>query len=140
MKFMKQTSTITGVAFKKYLVFFLTILSFSFCHSVLANGGKGFTCYGRVTSLYFNELNGGADLPITNGSTFTVAQLGSLYNMEVGTSGTIGSVKYTISGPTATSNIENSAPYNSPGTGSGAWTGAVGAYTVNLKTQLLPNY
>ena len=92
------------------------------------------TCTGRVTSLYFNELNGGADLPITNGSTFTVAQLGSLYNLESGTSGTIGSVKYTITGPTPTSNIENTTPYNSPGTGSGAWTGAVGTYTVNLKT------
>lgn len=92
------------------------------------------TCTGRVTSLYFNELNGGADLPITNGSTFTVAQLGSSYNLEAGTSGTIGSVKYTITGPTPTSNIENATPYNSPGTGSGAWTGSVGSYSVNLKT------
>jgi protocatechuate 3,4-dioxygenase beta subunit len=92
------------------------------------------SCNGRVTNLYFNELNGGADLPITNGFTFTVAQLGSLYNLEAGTSGTIGSVKYTITGPTPTSNIENTTPYNSPGTGSGAWTGAVGTYNVNLKT------
>jgi protocatechuate 3,4-dioxygenase beta subunit len=92
------------------------------------------SCTGRVNSLYFNELNGGADLPITNGSTFTVAQLGSLYNLEAGTSGTIGSVKYTITGPTPTSNIENTTPYNSPGTGSGAWTGSAGTYNVNLKT------
>ncbi|MFZ1307033.1 MAG: SdrD B-like domain-containing protein, partial [Ferruginibacter sp.] len=91
-------------------------------------------CSGRVTSLYFNELNNGPDLPITNGATFTIAQLGSLYNLEAGTSGTIGSIKYTITGPTPTSNIENATPYNSPGTGSGAWTGAVGTYTVNLKT------
>jgi hypothetical protein len=92
------------------------------------------TCDGRVTGLYFNKLDGGADLPITNGATFTVAQLGSLYNIEAFTSGTIGSVKYTITGPTPTSNIENTTPYNSPGTGAGAWTGAVGTYTVNAKT------
>lgn len=92
------------------------------------------TCNAKVTSLYFNKLDGGTDIPITNGSSFTSAQLGSLYNMEAGTTGTVGSVKFTISGPTATSNIENTAPYNSPGTGSGAWTGAAGSYSVNLKT------
>ncbi len=92
------------------------------------------TCTGKVTSLYFNELAGGADLPITNGSTFSIAQLGSLYNLEAGTSGTIGSVKYTITGPTPTSNIENAAPYNSPATSGGPWTGAAGTYSVNLKT------
>ncbi len=91
-------------------------------------------CTAKVTNLYFNKLDGGTDLTITNGSTFTVAQLGSLYNMEAGTTGTVGSVKYTITGPTPTSNIENTAPYNSPGTGAGAWTGTVGTYNVNLTT------
>ena len=47
------------------------------------------SCTGRVTSLYFNELNSGPDLPITNGANFNAAQLGSLYNLEAGTSGTI---------------------------------------------------
>ncbi len=92
------------------------------------------SCNAKVNTLYFNKLDGGADLPIPNGSTFTVAQLGSLYNLEAGTTGTVGSVKYTITGPTPTSNIENVIPYNSPGTGSGAWTGAAGSYSVNLKT------
>jgi hypothetical protein len=92
------------------------------------------TCTGRVTSLYFNKLDGGADLPITNGGTYTTAQLGSLYNFEATATGTVGSIKFTISGPTASSNTENAVPYNSPGTGNGAWTGAPGAYSVNLKT------
>jgi protocatechuate 3,4-dioxygenase beta subunit len=91
-------------------------------------------CTGRVTGIYFNKLDGGADLPITNGAVFTTAQLGSLYNLEASTTGTIGSILYTITGPTPSSNIENTAPYNSPGTGSGAWTGAAGTYNVNLKT------
>ncbi len=92
------------------------------------------SCNGRVTGLYFNKLDGGADLPINNGATFTVAQLSSLYNLETSNTGTIGSLKYTITGPTPTSNIENSAPYTSPGSSGGAWTGAVGTYYVNLKT------
>jgi len=108
-------------------------------HFINVNNTPCAPCNGRVNSLYFNELNGGTDLPITNGASFNVAQLGSLYNLEAGTSGTIGSVKYTISGPTPTSNIENTTPYNSPGTGSVAWTGAVGTYTVNLKTYSAAN-
>jgi SdrD B-like domain len=92
------------------------------------------TCNARVTSLYFNKLDGGVDLPITNGASFTSAQLGSLYNLEAGTTGTVGSVKYTITGPTPSTNIENTTPYNSPGTGGGAWTGAAGTYNINLKT------
>jgi hypothetical protein len=91
-------------------------------------------CNGRVTGIYFNKLDGGADLPITNGAVFTVGQLASLYNIEASTTGTIGSILYTVTGPTPSSNIENTTPYNTPGTGSGAWTGAVGTYTVNAKT------
>ena len=91
-------------------------------------------CNAKVTSLYFNKLDGGTDLPITNGATFTLAQLGSLYDLEVATTGTVGSIKYTITGPTPSSNTENTAPYNSPASGTGAWTGAIGTYTVNIKT------
>ncbi len=90
-------------------------------------------CNARVTGLYFNELNNGPDLPITNGAIFTLAQLGSLYNLEASTSGTAGSVRFSITGPTASSNTENDVPYNSPSTGSGAWTGAAGNYSVNIK-------
>ena len=103
-------------------------------HFINVTGTGCVPCNASVTGLYFNKLDGGADLPITNGATFTVAQLGSLYNLEAGTTGTAGSVKYTITGPTPTSNIENTTPYNSPGTGGGAWTGATGNYSVNLKT------
>lgn len=91
------------------------------------------TCTAQFSSLYFNKLDGGTDLPITNGATFTTAQLGSLYNLETATTGTVGSVAYTITGPTPSSNIENTAPYNSPATGGGAWTGTAGTYAVNVK-------
>ena len=50
------------------------------------------TCTAQFTGLVFNKLDGGTDLPITNGAVFTVAQLGSLYNLETNTSGSVGSV------------------------------------------------
>ncbi len=96
-------------------------------------------CTGRITSLYFNKLDGGTDIAITQGSAFTPAQLNSLYNIEAGFSGSVGSVKFTISGPTPSSNTENTSPYNSPATGGGAWTGAEGNYSVNVQVYSAAN-
>jgi hypothetical protein len=53
--------------------------------------------------------------------------------MEIGFTGSVGSVLFTISGPTPSSNIENAAPYNSPGTGGSGWNGSEGNYSVNIK-------
>lgn len=103
-------------------------------HFINIYGSPCAPCTGKVTSLYFNKMDGGADITITNGSTFDVATLASLYNFEASTSGAVGSVKFTISGPSASTNIENSAPYNSPTTGGSAWTAVTGNYSVNLKT------
>jgi hypothetical protein len=63
MKIMKTTSTITGVAFKKYLVFFLTILSLSFTQSVLGHSVDSYsgTCASgpqyKVTAVVSNVNN-----------------------------------------------------------------------------------
>lgn len=95
--------------------------------------GSSVPCTAHITGLYFNKLDGGADINITNGATFTPNQILNLYNLEASTSGTVGSVKYTITGPTASTNIENIAPYNSPATGGGAWLPAPGSYSINLK-------
>lgn len=104
-------------------------------HTISVSGSScgGSTCNASISNIYFNKLDGGADITITNGATYTTTQLGSLYNLEASATGTVGSVKFTITGPTASSNIENAVPYNSPGTGSGAWVGAPGSYTVNVK-------
>lgn len=90
-------------------------------------------CTGRITSLFFNKLDGGTDIPITNGGTYTRNQLLNLYNLEATATGTVGSVKFTVSGPTAITVTENTAPYNAPSTGGGAWIPDPGAYTINLK-------
>ncbi len=90
-------------------------------------------CTGEISSVYFNKLDGGTDLPLVNGATYTTAQLASLYNFEAATTGAVGSIKFTVTGPTASTIIENSAPYNTPATGGGAWTGVPGNYTLNAK-------
>ncbi|MBI5858505.1 MAG: carboxypeptidase regulatory-like domain-containing protein [Sphingobacteriales bacterium] len=138
----RSSSDSFGKNFKKIFViaFALVISIHSFAYPGGGSpGNSDFTCNAHITSLYFNKLDGGADIPITNGATFTSAQLGSLYNLEAGTSGTVGSVKFTITGPSASNNIENSAPYNSPATGSGPWTGSPGNYSVNIKAYSLSN-
>ncbi|MBK6478056.1 MAG: carboxypeptidase regulatory-like domain-containing protein [Saprospiraceae bacterium] len=89
-------------------------------------------CDGRVTSVYFNRLDGGDDIPIINGQAFGINTLGSLYNLEAGFIGTIGSMKFSITGPAANTNVENSVPYNAPG-GDTPFTPAVGTYVVNIK-------
>ncbi|NOT50569.1 MAG: hypothetical protein HOP10_04770 [Chitinophagaceae bacterium] len=104
-------------------------------HTISVNNTPcgGTVCTGEISSLYFNKLDGGTDISITNGGTYTTNQLGSLYNLETSTIGTVGSIKYTITGPTSGSNVENAVPYNHPGTGSGAWVPAPGSYTINVK-------
>lgn len=90
-------------------------------------------CNASLSSLVFNKLDGGTDITITNGGSYTTNQLGSLYNIEANTAGTVGSVVFTITGPSAGSSTENSTPYNYPATGNGAWTPAAGSHTINVK-------
>lgn len=94
-------------------------------------------CDGRITSLYFNKLSGSPDLAITQGGTYNLATLSNLYNLEASVSGTVQSVKFTITGPSASTVTDNTAPYNTPA--SGAWTPTAGAYSVNLKVYSADN-
>lgn len=90
-------------------------------------------CNAAIASVYFNKLDGGTDIAITNGGSYTTNQLGSLYNLEASTTGTVGSVVFTVTGPSAGTSTENTVPYNYPGTGNGAWTPAAGSHTINVK-------
>lgn len=105
-------------------------------HTIVVNGtpcGSNPNCTAHITGLYFNKLDGGTDITIVNGGTYEPNQLQNLYNLEVSTSGTVGSVKFTISGPTASTNTENAVPYNAPATGGGPWLPDPGSYSVNIK-------
>lgn len=94
-------------------------------------------CDGRITSLYFNKLSGSPDLAITQGGIYNLSDLSNLYNLEASVSGTVQSVKFTITGPSASTVTDNSSPYNTPA--SGAWTPTAGAYSVNLKVYSADN-
>ncbi|MEO6758641.1 MAG: SprB repeat-containing protein, partial [Saprospiraceae bacterium] len=90
------------------------------------------TCNASITGLVFNEVNGGADIPITNGGTYSLNAVADNYNLEALVSGTPGSVVFTVTGALPGSNTENSAPWNHPGTGV-TWGPVAGSYTVNVK-------
>ncbi|MFN8291754.1 MAG: SdrD B-like domain-containing protein [Chitinophagaceae bacterium] len=102
-------------------------------HTIAVSGTPCGSCTAHITGLYFNKLDGGTDITIVNGGTYEPNQLQNLYNLEASTSGAVGSVKFTITGPTASSNTENASPYNAPATGGGAWVADPGSYSVNIK-------
>lgn len=61
-----------------------------------------------------------------------------LRNLEATVSGNVESVKFTITGPTASNNIENLEEWNAPGTGT-AWIPAAGNYSVRMQAYTQDN-
>jgi choice-of-anchor A domain-containing protein len=99
-------------------------------------------CNGVVTSLFFNEVNAGADIAIANSSTYDINAINSgAYNFEISTTGTVGSATFTITDPNGvvTSNTETAAPFNAPGTGLEFNPTVSGTYTVNVKVYTSTN-
>ncbi|NUO02468.1 MAG: hypothetical protein HUU01_17830, partial [Saprospiraceae bacterium] len=90
------------------------------------------TCTATLTGLVFDNQVGGSDISFTNGGTYTTTQLGSNFLIEALTSGTPGSVVFTVTGAESFTNTENSAPYHMVGSGS-TWTPQAGSYSVNVK-------
>jgi len=95
-------------------------------------------CDGRITSLFFNRLSGSPDISITAGGNYQLSTLSNLYNLEATVSGTVQSVKFTITGPSASSPTDNSSPYNAPSSGT-AWVPAAGAYSVKVEAYSADN-
>jgi hypothetical protein len=90
------------------------------------------TCDADITGLIFNKMDGGTDITITNGGTYNLSDIGSLYNLEAVVTTGSESAKFTVTGPTGGSNTENAEPYNHPSSGT-AWSPAAGDYTVTVK-------
>ena len=91
---------------------------------------EGPCCTGQITSVFFKHLSGGANIPIVDGGDYNLSSFNDLYDLEATTSGSVGSVKFTVgpTGQTGTSNTENSSPYNAN------WDPqAIGSYTVTVK-------
>jgi|GEM_PF-1651409 len=89
-------------------------------------------CNGRITSLFFNKLSGSPDIAITNGGNYPLTTLSNLYNLEASVSGTLESVKFIITGPSASTPTDNSSVYNAPATGT-AWVPTAGNYSVKIE-------
>ena len=88
-------------------------------------------CTGTLTALVFDDLNGGADIPIANGAEFTLDQLPSSYRLEAIAAGDHESLSFVISGDLNDSKTENFLPYTYPGGSDNALTLGLGTYTVH---------
>lgn len=91
---------------------------------------EGPCCTGQITSVFFKHLGGGANIPVVEGGNYNLSGFNDLYDLEASTSGSVGSVKFTVgpTGQTGTSNTENSSPYNAN------WDPqSTGSYTVTVK-------
>ncbi|MFN8492723.1 MAG: DUF6605 domain-containing protein [Caldilineaceae bacterium] len=89
-------------------------------------------CTGRITSFRLWNLGNNTAVaaynPIINGSTIYLQDLPANYTIDALTSGTIGSIKFTING--AQTAIENFAPWRAFGDAN-PWKPTPGAYTVS---------
>lgn len=90
------------------------------------------TCSASITGLNFNEMNGGSDISISNGGSYSQSTISGNYNLEAVVTAGSQSAEFIVTGPTSGNNTENAEPYNHPGTGT-AWSPSVGNYTVTVK-------
>ncbi|MBK7764376.1 MAG: hypothetical protein IPI46_13700 [Bacteroidetes bacterium] len=86
-------------------------------------------CSANITGLIFNDMVGSNDMTLTNGATYYLSSLPSSFNIEAVYTGNLESMRYTLSGGASSTIIENTDPYNFPGTGT-AWSYGTGTYTL----------
>jgi large repetitive protein len=86
-------------------------------------------CTDQITSIVINDLNGGSDIVLSNGATFSAGDLPSSWNVEAFISGGE-SVQFNWSGNASYSHVENQSPYRSTGDNVALNFGA-GTYTLN---------
>ncbi len=71
----------------------------------------GIPCTGEIQELVFFDIETGNALPISNGESYFLGELPSLFNIEVYVNGEVESVLFEISGDASDSHVENYAPY-----------------------------
>jgi hypothetical protein len=75
-----------------------------------------YSCISSIDGLFINDDDGDSNvLEITDGAQLDLNTLPDNFRLEANVSGTVGSVKFTISGDDNNVNIEGSFPYNAPG-------------------------
>ena len=87
------------------------------------------TCNATLSGFKFTDLNGATPTNISNNGKYSIANLPAAFKIDANTTGTVGSVKFTVSGSTTSTIIENTAPYNFPATGN-AFNFGPGVYTI----------
>ena len=90
-------------------------------------------CSGSVTGLRFRDQTGTGHVNISNGGSYSQGALLDGYLLEALTSGSVGSVVFTVSGAESGDAVENISPYEYPNSGVTNWSPTVGSYTVNVK-------
>ncbi len=109
------------------------LIAFILCSLALITPQKAnATCTANITGLKFYDLVGSNDVTISNNGTYSLSALPSSFTLESIYSGSMGSMKFTITGSLSTTIIENYDPYNYPA-GGGAWTHGAGTYTVKMQ-------
>ena len=88
-------------------------------------------CTVYITALIFDALDGGADVQITNGASYTVSELPSSFRLEALVTGDHESLGWNISGDLNVTHTENYLPYTYPGGSGSALNIGVGTYTVH---------
>ena len=68
-----------------------------------------------LSGLYFNDVDGGGGIAITNGSTYHVDDLPTRWNLGNDPSDAVGSMRFRISGAATDNRTDGAAPYRYPG-------------------------
>ncbi len=117
----------------KNLYLRLLFSAFTLCFfALLIPNRANATCTANITGLKFYDLVGSNDVTISNNGTYSLSALPSSFTLESIYSGSMGSMKFTVTGSASATIIENYDPYNYPAGGS-AWTHGTGTFTVKME-------
>jgi hypothetical protein len=122
--------------FPKILVLSFLFISINLISQKLNNGNKNLkvaTCYGSITGLKAVDTSpANMNVTIVDNGSYDINSLPASFRLEALISGTVGSVKFELTGSATGSNIENNAPYNYPNSSSN-WAHGAGSFIITIK-------
>ncbi|AWV98861.1 Ig-like domain-containing protein [Arcticibacterium luteifluviistationis] len=112
-------------------------IRFTSDYSVTESGwSAGISCVAdpacsSIDQVLINDLGGSSDIDITGGATLYTGQLPNNWNIEATGTGSVGSMKFEVTGDVSQSNIESAAPYRMP-TDAVSLNWGVGTYSIKV--------